>query len=87
MSWQSGNAFFGAQGATFVYEAVLAPIVKILRREIAKNPSLDKTLNGPLAQGSVSSEPCSLSVQALVYGLRFCVATLTKFLWLESADF
>lgn len=43
------------KGATFVYEAVLAPIVKILRREIAKNPSLDKTLNGPLAQGSSSA--------------------------------
>ncbi|KAK9832155.1 hypothetical protein WJX74_000861 [Apatococcus lobatus] len=42
------------KGATFVYEAVLAPIVKIARREIAKNPSLDKTLNGPLAQGSSS---------------------------------
>lgn len=45
------------QGATFVYEAVLAPVVKILRREIAKNPTLDNTLNGPLAQGSVSTIP------------------------------
>ncbi|KAK9862222.1 hypothetical protein WJX84_011355 [Apatococcus fuscideae] len=42
------------KGATFVYEAVLAPIVSILRREISKNPSLDRTFNKEFAQGANS---------------------------------
>ena len=41
-----------AQGATFVYEAVLRPVVKILRREIAKNPTLDRALNGQVQVSS-----------------------------------
>ena len=53
-SFKSYVTYVTLQGATFVYEALLAPVVKILRREIAKNPSLDKSLNGALAQGAVS---------------------------------
>ena len=78
------------QGATFVYEAILAPVVGIVRREIAKNPSLDRTFNREFAQdGHVGlltfPAPSQLALASLSHHRHHHLKSMT-FAWKGSAQ-